>query len=262
MTAFFIDIDGVLWRGSQALAGAPEAVRLLRRRSPLLLVTNATRLSADEISAALIRMGFAIRREEVFTPIDATIAFIKKRKPAARCHLIMEGKARADFTRAGLTLTEEAADFVVLGLDTQLRYGDLDRAFRNLKAGAELIAANATRFYPLEDGLHLGVGPFVSALECASEQKAVVIGKPNPEFFQAALERLGSRRDETVMIGDDPIDDIQGAQSFGLRTVFIEGASSAADLERHSIRPDFTLPAIAEIGRILEALEKPAAPPV
>lgn len=255
MTAFFIDIDGVLRRGDRAIAGAPEAIHLLRASHPCLLVTNATRLSADEIFAGLVKMGFSIRREEVFTPIDATISYIKKRKPAARCHLIMQGEVRADFVNAGLILTNETPDYVVLGLDTKLDYAGLDQAFRNLKAGATLIAANATRFYPLEDGLHLGVGPFAKALESASGREAVVIGKPNPEFFRAALEKLGSKREETVMIGDDPFDDIQGAKNFGLRAVFIEGTSSNEDLGKNSIRPDFILPGIAEIGRILDRLK-------
>ncbi len=255
MTAFFIDIDGVLRRGDRAIAGAPEAIRLLRASHPCLLVTNATRLSADEIFAGLVKMGFSISREEVFTPIDATIAYIKKQKPAARCHLIMEGKVRADFAQAGLVLTDTTPDYVVLGLDTKLDYAGLDRAFRNLKAGAKLIAANATRFYPLEDGLHLGVGPFAKALESASGQEAVVIGKPNPEFFRAALERLGSKREETVMIGDDPFDDIQGGKNFGLRTVFIEGTSVAEELKKNSIQADFILTGIAEIARILDRLK-------
>jgi HAD superfamily hydrolase (TIGR01458 family) len=255
LTAFFIDIDGVLRKGERAIAGAPEAIRLLRETYPILLVTNTTRFSADEIFAALVGMGFSIRREEVFTPIDATISYIKYRTPAARCHLIMEGKVRADFLDAGLILTDEAPDFVVLGLDTGLSYAGLDRAFRNLKAGAKLIAANATRFYPLEDGLHLGVGPFAKALETASGQEAVVVGKPNPEFFRAALERLRVEKTETVMIGDDPFDDIQGAKNFGLRTVFIEGTWTKKELEKNSIQPDFILSTMAEIGRIIDRLK-------
>lgn len=258
MTAFLIDIDGVLRRGDTAVAGAPEAIHLLRGSHPCLLVTNTTRLSADELFAGLTKMGFPITREELFTPIDATISYIQKRTPTARCQLIMEGKVRADFLEAGLILTDEAPDFVVLGLDRTLDYVGLDQAFHNLKAGAELIAANVTRFYPLEDGLHLGVGPFAKALEFAAGKQAAVIGKPSPEFFRLALERLGGGKAEVVMIGDDPFDDIQGAKNFGLRTVFIEGSYTKEDLKKNSIESDFILPSIAEIGRILDSLLNPS----
>lgn len=256
MTAFLIDIDGVLRKGDVAIAGAPEAIRFLQAGHPRLLVTNTTRLSADELFAGLTKLGFPITREEVFTPIDATISYIRKRKPTARCQLIMEGKVRADFLDAGLILTDETPDFVVLGLDTGLGYAGLDQAFRNLRAGAELIAANVTRFYPLENGLHLGVGPFAKALEFAAGKQAVVIGKPNPEFFRAALERIGASKADAVMIGDDPFDDIQGAKNFGLRTVFIEGTYAKEDLKKNSIQPDFILPSIAGIGRILDRLKQ------
>ena len=52
-----------------------------------------------------------------------------------------------------------------------------------------------------EQGLSLGPGPFVDLLENATKQKATVIGKPEPLFFEMAL--AGVPADESVMIGDD-----------------------------------------------------------
>ena len=52
------------------------------------------------------------------------------------------------------------------------------------------------------DGLPLGPGPFIAALEYARGQEAVVVGKPEPAFYQAALSELGCVAEETVMIGD------------------------------------------------------------
>ena len=46
-------------------------------------------------------------------------------------------------------------------------------------------------------------------------------GKPDAAAFEALLEGLGTRADETVYIGDTPLDDIQGATDAGLYAIQI-----------------------------------------
>ena len=62
---------------------------------------------------------------------------------------------------------------------------------RLLLEGCPLIAIHKVRYYKRGDGLALGPGPFVTALEFASDVKAEVVGKPQPSFFQQALEEIG-----------------------------------------------------------------------
>jgi ribonucleotide monophosphatase NagD (HAD superfamily) len=68
--------------------------------------------------------------------------------------------------------------------------------------GCPLIAVHKARYYKKSDGLALGPGPFIEALEYASGRAANIVGKPEKSFFQSALDRLGVSADETVMIGD------------------------------------------------------------
>jgi FMN phosphatase YigB (HAD superfamily) len=63
-----------------------------------------------------------------------------------------------------------------------------------------------------EDGLTLDAGPFVAALEYASGKTALVVGKPEPAFFEAALRDLGREAHEVAMVGDDAESDVAGAQ--------------------------------------------------
>jgi len=48
-------------------------------------------------------------------------------------------------------------------------------------------------------------------------------GKPDPRVFQVALERAGAgaRSDRTLMVGDNPIRDVAGAQRLGIRTAWL-----------------------------------------
>lgn len=73
---------------------------------------------------------------------------------------------------------------------------------RLLMSGCPLVAVHKARYYKRPDGLALGPGPFVEALEYASGKKADVIGKPERSFFQSALDVLGVSAEETAMIGD------------------------------------------------------------
>jgi ribonucleotide monophosphatase NagD (HAD superfamily) len=84
----------------------------------------------------------------------------------------------------------------------QFNYHSLDIAFQMLLKGSQLIAINKSKYFKTNKGLRLGAGPFVSALEFATDQKALIVGKPNHQFFLQALEPFHCKPDESVMIGD------------------------------------------------------------
>lgn len=73
---------------------------------------------------------------------------------------------------------------------------------RILVNNGSLIAAHKGRYYKTLEGLSLGPGPFVSALEYAAGIEATAVGKPESNFFQSALESVDGIADETIMIGD------------------------------------------------------------
>jgi len=45
--------------------------------------------------------------------------------------------------------------------------------------------------------------------------------KPHPSIFVATLDKLGTNANQCLHVGDDPIADIQGAKSIGMKTAFI-----------------------------------------
>lgn len=73
---------------------------------------------------------------------------------------------------------------------------------RLLLDGCPLIAIHKVRYYKRGDGLALGPGPFVTALEFATDVKAEVVGKPQPSFFQQVLKEMECDAQSAVMIGD------------------------------------------------------------
>ena len=164
----------------------------------------------------------------------------------------MPDACRAEFD--GLELApddaESGAAFVVVGdLAERWDFATLNRAFRLLHADpeAKLLALGMTRFWNSPGGIALDVAPFVAALEHASGRKAVVLGKPAPAFFLAAVGRLGLDPFDVLMIGDDVKTDVGGAQEAGLRAALVRtGKFRESDL-RGGITPDTVFDSVADL---------------
>ncbi|KAK7489932.1 hypothetical protein BaRGS_00018797 [Batillaria attramentaria] len=88
--------------------------------------------------------------------------------------------------------------------------------------GAPLIAIHKARYYKRKDGMALGPGPFVAALEFSTDKMAEVVGKPESRFFLSAVEEFGCHPSQCVMIGDDARDDIGGAQNSGMKGILVK----------------------------------------
>ena len=68
--------------------------------------------------------------------------------------------------------------------------------------GAKLVATHKSRYFERQDGLAIGPGAFVTALEYASGKEAIVVGKPSPTFYQSVMKDFSCPPSEVVMIGD------------------------------------------------------------
>ena len=93
-------------------------------------------------------------------------------------------------------------------------------------AGAEMIGAGRDRTYPTAEGIAPGTGAVIAALEYATDRTATIVGKPDPQIFVTALDRLGPGR--TLVIGDRLDADLGGAAAAGLDgAIVLTGVTSA-----------------------------------
>jgi HAD superfamily hydrolase (TIGR01458 family) len=128
----------------------------------------------------------------------------------------------------------------------------LDRAFRHVMAGAELVALQKNRYWRRGDGLSLDVGPFVAALEYATARAAHVVGKPAPGFFDGVLRGLGGAAREAAMVGDDVESDVGGALAAGLSGVLVRtGKFREEAVAASGVEPTATIDSIADLPALL-----------
>jgi HAD superfamily hydrolase (TIGR01458 family) len=249
--ALLVDLDGVLYVEDEPVPGAVDAVQAFRDAGVgLRFVTNTTQRSRAHTLEKLERLGMPVAPGELITPAVLAVEHCRARGHE-RVALLMADDVKADF--ADLAEAEDDVDAVVVGdLGERFGYAVLNRAFRLVLDGAELIALQRNRYWLRADGLALDVGPFVAALEYAAGVEAVVVGKPAPAFFLLALSQLGAEPGDAAMVGDDVESDIGGAVRAGLRGVLVrtgkfrEAAAAAADPP-----PTDVIDSIAELPALL-----------
>jgi HAD superfamily hydrolase (TIGR01458 family) len=252
MQALLFDMDGVLYNSEEPIPGAAESLAWVRsRKIPHLFVTNTTSRGREALASKLARFGIPTSPAEIMTPCEAAADWLRSRA-TSKVALFVRPAARPAFD--GLDLlpedAESGAHYVVIGdLASAWNFATLNRAFRLLHSNPEatLIALGMTRYWKAADGISLDVAPFVAALEHAAGRKALVLGKPAAEFFQAAADRLGVPSREILMVGDDIETDIVGAQLAGMQAALVRtGKFREFDLEG-VFKPDAVLDSIADL---------------
>ena len=130
-------------------------------------------------------------------------------------------------------------DAVIIGdLGEPLGFEMLNRAFRQVMDGADLIALQKNRFWMTPDGLSLDAGPFVAAIEYATGREAVVVGKPAPAFFELVLADLGVSAGQAAMVGDDVETDVGGAIDAGIAGILVRTGKYREDFVANRDRAD------------------------
>lgn len=242
-----LDIDGVLAVSWEPLPGAIETVGWLRsNRVPFRLITNTTTKTRADLATTLRDAGFDVRDDELITAVAATAQYLRAHHPNARCFVLSDGDATADLEGVELAEVDDAEVIVLGGASEDFTYPTMNRIFGRLMDGASLIGMHRNLYWRTSDGLELDAGVYIAGLEEATGREAVICGKPSAPYFDAALEMLGVPRERTIMVGDDIVNDVRGAQLLGIRGVLVRtGKFLPEDLAKVPEPPDHVLETIA-----------------
>jgi len=176
--------------------------RLRTKNVQLRFATNTTKESQSLLHERLVKLGFDIEKQEIFTSMTAArdLIALNKLKP----YFLVDDAALSDFEgHVPINTPDAEADAVVVGLaPSKFNHEHMNAAMNVLLRGAPLYAIHKGRFYKTKDVLALGPGPFIAALEHSTDQKAIVVGKPQPSFFLEAIRSFGCDPNQVAMIGD------------------------------------------------------------
>ncbi|MEQ9365985.1 MAG: TIGR01458 family HAD-type hydrolase [Leptospirales bacterium] len=260
-----LDLNGVFYVDDTPIPGGREAIEGLRERGlPCRFTTNTTTSSLDSLHRKLNALDLPIQKNEIFTPAQAAVVYLRREfgeDPAL--HLLLDEDTKQDF--AGFRQDHTNPDAIVIGdIGDRWNYQIMQRLFEMVTTfGARIIALHKGRYWqagatPRENeaaanpGLRLDIGAFIAGLEYATGKDAIVIGKPEPSFFDMARAELNIPAASLVMMGDDIESDVGGAQRAGLKGILVKTGKYRPELvARSQVRPDGVLESIADLAGLL-----------
>ena len=245
------DLDGVFYVSNQAIDGGQKLIDSLRNKSiPFRFLTNTTTKTRGQLTQELNSRGLIVREKEIISAGQAGVTHLRK-CGSPPCYLLISDELKEDYSE--FDCSDQKPEYVVVGdRGHDWIYDDMNEAFRYMMDGAELLALHKGKYFQVRDGLDLDIGAIVTGLEYATGKQAITLGKPNKEFFQAALDDIGCSSTDVIMVGDDLINDIGGAQKTGIEGVLVRtGKFRESDLLHPEIKPDYIIESINEFEDLL-----------
>jgi 4-nitrophenyl phosphatase len=237
-----LDMDGVLWRERAPVIDMPATFAAIHQRNlKVVLATNNSTKSPAEYQAHIRSFGVELEEWQILTSSLAVADLLHHRFPAGGAVFIIGESGLEDaLVKRGFSISSQNPVAVVAGIDRQISFDKLKTATLLIRSGVPFYGTNPDRTFPTPQGLIPGAGSILAALEAATDQSPIIAGKPHTALLEVSLERLGTRPEETLMVGDRLETDILGGQNAGCKTALVlSGVSTLAQAQQMQPPPDF-----------------------
>jgi HAD superfamily hydrolase (TIGR01450 family) len=248
-----LDLDGCVWVGPDPLPGAVDAITTLREAGKrVVFCTNDPRHALEDHVRKLWRIGLKASLRDVVSAGAAMQHLLAETRRGRTAFVIGTDPFLRHVEDAGCRILNgtdlaSRAEVVVVAGTEDLVYADLRDAVLALRRGADFLATSRDPTYPMPDGLWPGTGAIVAAVEVGSGRVAAIVGKPEPQLFITALDRLGDGR--TLVVGDRLDSDIAAAAKAGLDSALVlTGGTTAEEVEAaEDLRPTLVAESLAAL---------------
>lgn len=158
----------------------------------------------------------------------------------------------------GWILSDNNAEFVVLGETRTYSFEAITTAINLIRGGARFIATNPDVTGPAPHGVLPATGAVAALITAATNREPYYVGKPNPVMMRSALNNIGAHSEDTVMIGDRMDTDVKAGIEAGMKTILVRtGISDEKEIARYPYRPSTVVESVAELPeRIYDPFEQ------
>jgi glycerol 3-phosphatase-2 len=219
-----LDLDGVVYVGSEPVRGAPEALAAVRAAGMrLAFVTNNAARPPHVVADHLNRLGIPAKSSEIVTSAQAAARYLADRLPGgARVLVVGTTGLEQALRERGLVPVADAygqVDAVVQGYSPDMTWGLLAEGAVAINRGVPWVATNVDPTVPSPRGRLPGNGSLVAALRHATGAEPIVTGKPDPTMHRESVLRSQARR--PIVVGDRLDTDIEGANAVGCDSLLV-----------------------------------------
>ncbi|MBR3767488.1 MAG: HAD-IIA family hydrolase [Clostridia bacterium] len=251
---FIVDMDGTFYLGDSLLPGAKEFSECVEKSGKrFFFFTNNSSHNEEECLTKLRKYGYDAKEGSVIISSHVTIDFLKRNRPEKKVYLLGNENLTGDFIKAGIQLTDEDPDIVVLGFDTTLTYEKINKAANFLAAGKEYIATHPDNNCPLANGFMPDTGSMIALFERSTGRTPdLIMGKPNSFTVDYVTNKIGCKREEIAFVGDRLETDIAIGTKNGLKAVLVfTGVTTPELYEKSDIKATVAFNNIGELGKAL-----------
>ncbi|MGE6257551.1 TIGR01457 family HAD-type hydrolase [Heyndrickxia sporothermodurans] len=245
---YLIDLDGTMYRGSEKIDAAGDFIHRLKSENiPYLFVTNNSSRTPEQVAKKLQKFDIPAEENQIFTTSMATAEYIYKQNKNATVYAIGEEGLKKALKIKGLHFQEENPDYVVVGIDREINYEKLTLACLAVRKGATFISTNADIALPTERGFLPGNGSITSVITVSTQTNPIFIGKPESIIMNQALAYLGTKKEETIMVGDFYDTDILAGIRAGMDTLLVHtGVTTKEALQEKDEQPTYVVDSLDE----------------
>jgi HAD superfamily hydrolase (TIGR01450 family) len=248
-----VDLDGVVYIGSEAVPGAVDTLTGARKSGlRLAYLTNNASRPAGDVAQHLRDLQIPAEDDDVVTAAQAVAHLVADAVPTGSAVLLVGGEGlRVPLEDRGLrcvTSLDDEPAAVVQGFHPDLGWRMLAEAAYAIESGLPWFASNTDLTIPTARGIAPGNGSLVQAVRNATGATPTVAGKPERALFDETLERMPAER--PLMIGDRLDTDIDGAINSGIDSLAVlTGVTSLSDVVGlpPQRRPTFVGPALSAL---------------
>jgi 4-nitrophenyl phosphatase len=236
--ALIIDMDGVIWK-SDAPVGDLAAIfnRVRERGLKFIFATNNSTRTSEQYVARLKAFGVEAELWQVVTSSQGAAHAVAQKFPrGTKVFIIGEDGVQMALEQRGFEVlsVEDApqAEVVVMGIDRGITFQKACEATLLVRRGIPFYATNTDKTFPTPRGEIPGAGAWISVITTATNVQPIVAGKPFPFLMDLSLEKLGTKKEETLVVGDRLETDIAAGQAVGCPTALVlSGVSTREQAE-------------------------------
>jgi len=225
--SLIIDMDGVIWKADSPIGDLASIFRRIRARGlKFVFATNNSTQTSEQYVERLKQFGVDVEPAQVVTSSQGVAHAIAQKFPrGAKVFMIGEDGIRMALEEKGfdiVTIENSAqAQAVVMGIDRDINFEKVAEATLLVRSGIPFYTTNTDKTFPTPRGEIPGSGAWVSIITTATDVQPIVAGKPFPFLMELSLEKLGTKKAATLVVGDRLETDIAAGQAVGCPTALV-----------------------------------------
>ena len=252
--ALILDMDGVIWKADAPIGDLPSIFKRIRERGlKFVFATNNSTRTSEQYVEVLKELAVDVQPWQIVTSSQGVAhAVAQKFPPGTKVFMIGEDGIRMALEERGFEIlsVENApqAQAVVMGIDRNINFQTVVEATLLVRNGIPFYATNTDKTFPTPRGEIPGSGAWISVITTATGIQPIIAGKPFPFLMELSLEKLGTKKEETLVVGDRLETDIAAGQAVGCQTALVlSGVSTREQAKLWESAPTIIAESLSEL---------------